>query len=174
MDEVVIRELDPERCGVLETATWTALNWENRRFTIEQVRTFPDFRHYTRLVPGRGDLALVAEAPGMLVGVVSLLFLPEEDAGYGWVAPDVPELMLSVMRGHRHQGWGRRLLRAALEAAAARGIARVSLSVEPANRAALALYRSEGFTEVAGREEDGVMLVELAPRAARGGGTVEY
>jgi len=168
MGEVVIRDLDADRSGILETATWTALNWENRRFTLEQVRTSPDFRRYTRLVPERGDFALVAEAPGTLVGVTSLLFLPEEDAGYGWLAPGVPELSLSVMRGHRHHGWGRRLLRAALDRAAERGVTRVSLSVEPANRAAIALYRSQGFTEVPGREEDGVMVIDLTGRTGSG------
>lgn len=171
MDDVVIRELGTDRSGVLETATWTALNWENRRFTLEQVRSSPDFRRYTRLVPERGDFALVAEGTGTLVGVVSFLFLPEEDAGYGWLAPGVPELSLSVMRGHRHHGWGRRLLGAALDRAAGRGVTRVSLSVEPANRAAVALYTSEGFTDVPGREEDGVMVVDLAGRpGSRGAG----
>ncbi|MGO3796031.1 MAG: GNAT family N-acetyltransferase [Pauljensenia sp.] len=169
MDDVVIRELDADRSGILETGTWTALNWENRRFTLEQVRSSPDFRRYTRLLPERGDFALVAEGAGTLVGVVSVLFLPEEDAGYGWIAPEVPELSLSVMRGHRHHGWGRRLLRAALDRAAERGVTGVSLSVEPANRAAVALYRSEGFIDVPGREEDGVMAIELAVRKGPGG-----
>lgn len=172
MDEVVIAELAPERTGVLECATWTALNWESRRFTLDQVRTSPDFVRYTRLVPERGDLGVVAECADTLVGVATLLFLPEEDAGYGWVDPDVPELTLAVMRGHRHQGWGRRLLHAVLDRARGRGIRQVSLSVEPANRAAVALYRSEGFSDLPGREEDGVMVLDLAPGPAgrRSGG----
>lgn len=163
-----IRELHPERTQVLETATWTAMNWSGRRFSLDQVREVPDFRHYTRLVPDRGDFALVAEGPTTLVGVVSVLFLPEEDAGYGWLAPGVPELSLSVMRGHRHQGWGRRLLAAALEEARRRGTLRVSLSVEPTNRAAIDLYRSEGFVDVAGREEDGVMVIDLTSWRSQG------
>ncbi len=57
----------------------------------------------------------------------------------------------------RGAGVGRRLLRASKDAAAARGLAALSLSVEDGNHARH-LYESEGFADVPGREADGVML----------------
>ncbi|MEU8888213.1 N-acetyltransferase [Streptomyces sp. NPDC048442] len=52
---------------------------------------------------------------------------------------------LGVSAGHRSRGVGRALLAEALRMAAEDGVAEVWLSVEPGNRAAIALYRSLGF-----------------------------
>jgi ribosomal protein S18 acetylase RimI-like enzyme len=57
----------------------------------------------------------------------------------------------------RRQGVGKILLRRLQWEANDRGIARLSLSVE-ADNYAKQLYASEGFTQVTGREEDGVMV----------------
>ena len=158
--------LDPARIDILERATAANLNWLGERFTLEQVRTLPEFRHYTLLVPERGDFALAAIDDTDIVGVVWLLFLPESDAGYGWLSAEVPELSLSVWPENRGRGWGRHLIREAIAEAARRGIARVSLSVEQGNVRAIGLYHSEGFVDVPQRCDDGVMVVDVAHRVA--------
>ncbi|CAA9314069.1 MAG: Ribosomal-protein-S18p-alanine acetyltransferase [uncultured Lysobacter sp.] len=73
-------------------------------------------------------------------------------------------------QGHGH---GRRLLRSAVQLARARGAQRVFLEVRPTNKAAIALYDSEGFNEIGrrpryypatnGREDALVMAIELLP-----------
>lgn len=116
-----------------------------------------EFSHYTRLAPSRGDYGFVAEDGSFVAGVVWALFLPREDAGYGYLDDLTPEVSLWVQAGHRGRGLGRALLRRAITEAVDRGIARVSLSVESGNHAQR-LYASEGFAPVPGREDDGVML----------------
>lgn len=91
--------------------------------------------------------------------------------------------MLSLAAGEAHvlnvctapeeqgQGHGRRLLRALLQLARARGAQRVFLEVRPSNSAAIALYHDEGFNEIGrrpryypakhGREDALVMAKEL-------------
>ena len=69
------------------------------------------------------------------------------------------------------RGLGRRLLRALLQIAQARGAERVFLEVRPSNHPAIALYHSEGFNEIGrrpryypaftGREDALVMAMEL-------------
>ncbi len=55
---------------------------------------------------------------------------------------------LAVHPAWRRQGWGRRLLRRAMESARPYTPQRVILEVRTTNEAAIALYRSEGFTIV--------------------------
>jgi ribosomal protein S18 acetylase RimI-like enzyme len=57
----------------------------------------------------------------------------------------------------RGRGVGTLLLRRLQQEAVTRRIARLSLSVE-ADNYAKRLYASQGFTQVAGREQDGVMV----------------
>ena len=82
---------------------------------------------------------------------------------------------LTVRPELQGQGLGRRLLRDLVEMSRLAGAARVLLEVRPSNENALALYRSEGFSEVgrrknyypsaAGREDALVLIRELLPAA---------
>ncbi|GIG66593.1 GNAT family N-acetyltransferase [Phytomonospora endophytica] len=95
-----------------------------------------------------GDIGVVAaDEDGAPIGACwSRLFTPEEPA-YGFVAADVPELAIGVVRPWRGKGIGRTLLRELLDRAHAAGHARISLGVDldnPARR----LYEAEGFITV--------------------------
>lgn len=89
-----------------------------------------------------------------------LLFFAEDDPGYGFVAPDVPEYAVWVHEGWRGAGLGRRLTEAVIAEARTRGVRAISLSVEEDNPSQH-LYRSMGWVAVPRGEEDGVMLLEL-------------
>ena len=67
------------------------------------------------------------------------------------VADEAEILLLAVMPALRRAGIGRGLLRRALASAHAAGAATVWLEVAADNHAPLALYRSEGFKQVAMR-----------------------
>jgi len=67
-------------------------------------------------------------------------------------------LGMGVAASHRGQGVGSALLRATLDAAAAKGIRRVELVVRADNAAAIALYERHGF-ELEGRLRD-FMIVD--------------
>ena len=76
--------------------------------------------------------------------VVAVRFFPASDPGYGFVAPDIPELTIGVAAHWRGQGAGRALLRAIADQARCAGSTQISLSVERKNFAQK-LYLSEGY-----------------------------
>ncbi|GAB3334489.1 ribosomal protein S18-alanine N-acetyltransferase [Marilutibacter aestuarii] len=80
-------------------------------------------------------------------------------------------LNICIAPDRQGRGHGRRLLRALLQIARARGAERVFLEVRPSNRGAIELYHQEGFNEIGrrpryypshdGREDALVMAIEL-------------
>ncbi len=86
----------------------------------------------------RGWVALDGPIVGHLLGVTVL---------------DEAEIYTFVVAPHRRrQGWGRRLLRRALDGWRADGVRAVHLEVRADNRAARALYAAAGFEQVGLRE----------------------
>ncbi|MFF8807851.1 GNAT family N-acetyltransferase [Streptomyces omiyaensis] len=127
-----------------------ATNWDPGREAVTRARVLAERRtaHYVEGWPRAGDLGLVAVAPdGRPIGAVWLRLFPHDDPGYGFVAPDVPELTLGVAAAWRRRGVGRALLAEAARRAAEHGHTRLSLSVERANHAHR-LYADEGFETV--------------------------
>ncbi len=90
-------------------------------------------------------------------GAVWYRLLPASDAGYGYVADDVPEVTIGVAAAHRGQGVAGELLERLKATAAAEGLRALSLSVEPGNHA-LRIYERAGF-EHAGGSGGSVTLV---------------
>jgi ribosomal protein S18 acetylase RimI-like enzyme len=153
-DAPVLRSLGASDRGLLRTATFLNMNWTGeQRFTYRDIDRARELRHYYGFCACRGDFGFVAESGGVTVGVVWLLFLDSGDPGFGFVDEGVPELGIAVWPGYRGRGIGRSLIAAALREAGARGLARVSLSVEQGNPA-LGLYRSVGFERAEGCPED--------------------
>jgi GNAT superfamily N-acetyltransferase len=141
-----IRPAAASDAGFLADMLVAAVNWstEWRPKSRDRILSAPDTAHYLAGWPRDTDLGVLAEADGQPVGAAWLRFLPATDPGYGFVAADVPELTIGVAAGWRGQGVGRALLRAIAGQARARGIARISLSVERKNYAQR-LYLSEGY-----------------------------
>jgi ribosomal protein S18 acetylase RimI-like enzyme len=83
----------------------------------------------------QGSCMLVAGMQDVVVGSLSVQ-----------VHYDVGSLGMMVARQHRRQGIGGRLLDEGLGWTRERGVHKVNLEVWPHNAAAIALYRSRGFT----------------------------
>lgn len=157
MTDPAIRHLTPADAPLLRIATLGNVNWSQERFSPSDVVERAEFAHYTHLDVGRGDFGFAAEKNGRPVGAAWAIFLPAEDAGYGFVNVRTPEVSLWIDAGQRGQGLGRFLLRRVKSEARSRGISHLSLSVEAGNFAKR-LYESEGFRDIPGREPDGVMI----------------
>jgi GNAT superfamily N-acetyltransferase len=144
-----------------------AVNWhpQRPRLSIESVLADPELAHYVADWPRPDDGGVLAIADGQPVGAAWWRFFTEADPSYGFVADDIPELSMGVVADWRGRGVGRRLLRAAKQAAAAH-CHRISLSVERANRAR-DLYVSEGFRVLASGPDSDTMIYDLSP-APRG------
>jgi GNAT superfamily N-acetyltransferase len=144
-----IRPAVASDAGFLADMLAEAVNWstEWQPKSRDRILSAPDTAHYVAGWPRDTDLGVLAEADGQPVGAAWLRFRPATDPGYGFVAADVPELTIGVAAGWRGRGVGRALLRAISGQARARGIARISLSVERKNHAQR-LYLSEGYRVV--------------------------
>ncbi len=113
------------------------------------VLEFPDIARYVERWGRTGDLGLVAREPGtgLDVGAAWLRLWRRNDAGYGFVDEDTPELSMALRPGWRGKGIGTRLLSELLRLADAEYDA-VSLSVSDGNPARR-LYERAGFVAVA-------------------------
>jgi len=98
------------------------------------------------LAPGKGDLLLVAERDGKVVGSSGM-----HPAGWSPRRRHVMSIGISVLREAQGQGVGTALMQAMCDYADGwAGVLRLELSVYVDNPGALALYRKFGF-EVEGR-----------------------
>ncbi|GJF31118.1 hypothetical protein KNE206_38180 [Kitasatospora sp. NE20-6] len=139
-----------------------AFNWNGGRFTSAEMLRMPHIAHYVTGWPRAGDFGVVAEDDaGRPIGAGWARTFPADDPGYGHVAPDVPELTLGVLPGHRGRGVGSALLDALVELAARSSVGLLSLSVEDGNPA-VRLYAARGFTVVGREGESDTMLLRLA------------
>ncbi|HZO65709.1 MAG TPA: N-acetyltransferase [Kribbellaceae bacterium] len=139
-----------------------AFNWSGElRFDREQVLADDHISRYVDGWPRAGDFGVVAVGEDdARLGAAWARTLTADQPGYGYVADDVPELSIGVSPASRGQGVGRALLTALVDAARARGLDRISLSVEPENRAA-GLYRSAGFVVVGRNGGSDTMVLGL-------------
>jgi GNAT superfamily N-acetyltransferase len=123
--------------------------------------TMPHVRHYLDGWGRPGDTGVVAVASsGQRLGAAWYRLFPEEDPGWGFVAPDVPELSIGVTTDARGRGVGSALLDALLALAREEGYRALSLSVDRQNPARR-LYESRGFrdAEVSDPTDSSVTMV---------------
>ena len=108
-----------------------------------------------------GDLAVIAEDAGDVVGASLCRLFTEDDHGHGYVDDVTPELAVAVWNGRRGHGIGSELMAALEDAARAIDVSQLSLSVDAENPARR-LYVRLGYVELT-VDEDGVrMLKQLA------------
>jgi ribosomal protein S18 acetylase RimI-like enzyme len=141
-----------------EAATWRP----GQRPPAESVLADPAIARYLQGWGRRGDSALIGEEGGSPLGAAWYRLFPEDDAGYGYVAADVPELSIAVEPQTRGRGVGTLLLGALIDDARAGGFRALSLSVEPDNPA-VRLYERAGFSHVLDDGGAWTMLLELSP-----------
>lgn len=115
--------------------------------STSEVLAEPALAHYVEGWPRPGDFGVVAEDTDVRVGAAWCRQHTADDPGYGYVADDVPEVSIGVVAGRRGEGIGRRLMTAVIEAAGARGVDALRLSVEVDNPARR-LYDRIGFVVV--------------------------
>ena len=108
--------------------------------------------HYVQDFGRPADIGVIAESDEGPAGAAWCRVLVGADRGYGYVADDIPELVLAVAPEHRGRGLGSSLIDALKVAAAGAGFRALSLSVEPENPSRK-LYERNGF-EVVDRGED--------------------
>lgn len=107
-----------------------------------------------------GDLCLVAEASGVLIGAAWVRQFKRSAPGYGFIDAATPELSISLLPGYRGKGIGTALLAQLFVQLTAQGHKAVCLSVQPQNQA-MALYEKLGFC-VYRHKQDGSVIMRKA------------
>jgi ribosomal protein S18 acetylase RimI-like enzyme len=158
---MLLRPATADDFDLLAAMLLEAYNWDGQpRFTMDQLKAEDHAWRYVDGWPRAGDFGIVAEVDGRPAGAAWARLLTADRPGYGYVGDDVPELSIGVSPDSRGRGVGRALLTALVDAARQAAYERISLSVEPENRAA-GLYRSLGFRAVGRNGGSDTMVLEL-------------
>ena len=120
-------------------------------------RSWPYFR---LALTGNRDFGILDYEAGNVRAVAWLVFLPEENPGYGFVNADTPELCVTTFDEFRGQGIGSVVLSELIHIARSREITGISLSVEDGNHARH-LYERFGFQIVGRNGGSDTMLLNL-------------
>ncbi|MBI2423458.1 MAG: GNAT family N-acetyltransferase [Candidatus Hydrogenedentes bacterium] len=150
-----IREAVEDDLPFIRAMLYEATHWreseapqEGEPPDVDAGLAHPDLAKLLESWPRQGDFGAIAAAEdGTPLGAAWFRYWTDENHSYGYVASDVPELAIGVIKPYRHVGIGRALLHTLQGAALALEIPRLSLSVEKDNPALL-LYQSEGFATV--------------------------
>jgi ribosomal protein S18 acetylase RimI-like enzyme len=163
--DVVLRPARPDDVEYIRWALYTALAWDpERRLPPPEVTLeHPEAARYHRDWGRHGDLGVVAEADGQVVGVAYCRLFTQADHGQGYVDEETPEVAVAVREDKRGDGLGARLLNALAEAANAAGFERLSLSVAAENPARR-LYERLGYRELSS-DGGGVRMLLKRPSA---------
>jgi GNAT superfamily N-acetyltransferase len=149
MTMVVIRLIQPDDEPFLWDMSWEAMAVDAgmRALGREAAFALPHSRRYLDGWARPGDAAVVAlAADERRLGAAWYRLFPAEEPGWGFVAPDVPELGIGVVAEARGSGVGSALLDALLALAREQGYRAVSLSVDRQNPARR-LYERKGFRD---------------------------
>ena len=105
----------------------------------------------------KSDLALVAEADGIIIGAVWSRIMSD----YGHIDEQTPSLAISLYEEYRGKGIGTDLMRNMLCTLKQNGFERVSLSVQKENYAAK-MYIKLGFNIIDENAEEYLMVRDLS------------
>ncbi len=135
-----------------------AFYWRERAGGLEEQPVYRYVYNWGR----PGDTGVLVLDEGFPVGAAWYRVFTADQAGYGFVDEQTPELAIAVVPSRRGHGYGKELLEGLIERARQEGHRALSLSVERDNPA-IRLYEKFGFRTV--REEDDtlVMKAELGP-----------
>jgi GNAT superfamily N-acetyltransferase len=140
---VEVRTAEPDDATFLQQALMWAANWRGAP-TSGPPRVDPAIARYLTGWPREGDFGVVAEDETGPIGAAWGRIFSADEPGYGYVAPDIPEVTIAVVPSKRGGGVGTALLDALIDRARSNGVAALSLSVEDGNEA-VRLYERVGF-----------------------------
>jgi ribosomal protein S18 acetylase RimI-like enzyme len=125
----------------LYEAIFTPEGEEPRPFSILEN---PPVSKYIKGWKRRDDIGFMAENDGEIIGAIWARFFNSTEKGYGYVADDIPELSMSILKDYRNNSIGSELLNQLFRELKRKKIAKVSLSVDKRNKAA-AFYQKHNF-----------------------------
>ena len=166
-----IREATPEDVPFLREMLYEAAFWEPgaERLPFEDALAHEQLARYHEGWGRVGDVGFLAVQDATPIGAAYYRLFTIDDHGHGYIDDDTPELAIGVVASQRGRGVGRALMEAIAERGRLDGLARIALSVDPANPAKR-LYASLGYVDY-GDPDDGHhrMVLDLSTSGHDGG-----
>jgi ribosomal protein S18 acetylase RimI-like enzyme len=155
--DLIIRDIKPIEYCFLKEMLYQAIFVADKKIVLpREIIEQPELRKYIQDFGKTGDLCLVAEQYGKLLGAIWIRFIK----GYGFVDNETPELSMAVLNGYRGKGIGKQLLTAMIDKLKEKRLKRISLSVDRENYA-YGFYKKHGFVDFLADEESIIMTKEL-------------
>ena len=157
---ITIRSAGANDLPIIQRTLFLALTWNGtpEGMTFERAMAHEYVSQYHSGWGRDGDVGVVAEQEGEAIGASYGRLFTDEQHGHGYIDPQTPEIAIAVSPGHVGKGIGSQLLHALEDTYRGIGVARLSLSVELANRA-MQLYQRFGYVEV-DRDDDAARMVK--------------
>ncbi|MGE5689647.1 MAG: N-acetyltransferase family protein [Pseudomonadota bacterium] len=150
----MIRRAGPQDARFLRDMLHHAFYWREGASSDEE----PTYRYVYNW--GRpGDAGVIALDEGFPVGAAWYRLFTDDQAGYGYVDAQTPELAIAVVPSRRGRGIGGELLDALLSRAREEGHRSITLAVDAGNPA-IRLYERFGFREA--RTEGSTVVMQAA------------
>lgn len=161
--ETRLRPTTPDDLPFLNEMIYEAVHWgDGERPSMDETLARPAIGMLTAGWGRDGDWGLIAESPnGTPIGAAWCRSWTADNAAFGYVADDIPEVSIALARGHREHGLGTQLLTSIIDLARAKGHAKLSLAVEQTNLRAQHVYEKLGFQRTATTAEDYIMVLSL-------------
>jgi ribosomal protein S18 acetylase RimI-like enzyme len=129
-----------------EPILWTMLMYAAHEDSLESLKNQSILTCYVEGWGRQGDIGAVAIADENAIAAAWLRLWTDDDRGFGYIDPAIPELAIAVLPEYRGNGVGSRLLKQVLELSQGLFPA-VSLSVR-ADNPVVNLYQRVGFVKV--------------------------
>lgn len=161
-NNLVIRQIQPSEQHLLKNFLYEAIfQKDETKLLPKEIIEQPELKIYIDDFGKQGDLCLVADLNGELIGAVWTRIFSDKTKGFGYVDDNSPELSISLFKEYRNRGIGTALMKAVLELLRNKGYKKVSLSVQKDNYA-YRMYQNLGFEVVKEDQEDYVMVCRLS------------
>jgi ribosomal protein S18 acetylase RimI-like enzyme len=133
-----------------EPILWTMLMYAAHETSLASVQSQPLLARYVNGWGRLGDIGAVSIANEIAIAAAWLRLWADDDRGFGYIDPAIPELAIAVLPEYRGNGIGTTLLKQVLRSA--QGVfPAICLSVR-ADNPVVNLYQRLGFVEVEGSE----------------------
>jgi len=160
-DSLIIRPINKSEIVFLEKMLYNAIFVPPGGETLpDNIIEHPEISKYIKDFGREGDLCLVAEINGELVGAIWTRHFNETNKAYGFVNAGTPELSMAVYEQFRKKGIGTKLLNTMIKSLTDKGYKQISLSVDTINYA-YDLYKKIGFKDFKPVGDSITMIMEL-------------
>lgn len=147
----ICREYTKDDIPFLQEMLFEAVFWSrtvDNRPSLEDGLSYDYTKHILLDFGNRnGDTAVIAQMDGVEAGAAFIRYWNDDINMRGYIAKDIPVLVVGVAQAFRRQGIGGKLIKAIKEAAQEKNISKISLCVTK-NNIAYQLYIKQGFTIV--------------------------